>query len=76
MVGLTNASDEILAKIPDVPLLVPGLGAQGGDLAGLAGQERAAPILINVSRGIMFGKDERSYTERAKGYADDIADIL
>ncbi|MEM7145958.1 MAG: orotidine-5'-phosphate decarboxylase [Verrucomicrobiota bacterium] len=76
VVGLTNASGDLLGKVPDVPLLVPGLGAQGGDLAALAGQDRAAPILVNVSRGIMFGEGERSFREKAKDYADRIADIL
>ena len=39
---------------PDVPLLIPGLGAQGGDLAALSGQGRNAPNVVNVSRGVMF----------------------
>jgi orotidine-5'-phosphate decarboxylase len=76
VVGLTNASGELLTKVPDVPLLLPGLGAQGGDLAALAGQDREAPILVNVSRGIMFGDENQSFSERAKDYADRIADIL
>jgi orotidine-5'-phosphate decarboxylase len=76
VVGLTNASGELLGRVPDVPLLLPGLGAQGGDLGALAGQDRGAPILINVSRGIMFGDENRSLSERAKDYADRIADIL
>ena len=76
VVGLTNASAEVLKKIPDVPLLIPGLGAQGGELAGLANEDRKAPMLVNVSRGIMFGDDENTYGERAKRYADNIADIF
>ena len=30
VVGLTNAAPDVLSHIPDVPLLIPGLGAQGG----------------------------------------------
>lgn len=60
VIGLTNAADNVLARTPDVPLLIPGLGAQGGDLAALKGSGRAAPILVNVSRGIMYHNDERS----------------
>ena len=64
VVGLTNAS-EVLPRIPDVPLLIPGLGAQGGDLSVLAGQGRKAPNVVNVSRGVIFpeGKSPREAAE-------------
>jgi orotidine-5'-phosphate decarboxylase len=72
VVGLTNAS-EVLEKMPDSPLLVPGLGAQGGDLAALAAAGRSAPDVINVSRGILYAGDERSYGARAQAWAEKIA---
>jgi orotidine-5'-phosphate decarboxylase len=72
VVGLTNAAD-VLAKIPAAPLLVPGLGAQGGDLASLAAAKRSAPDVINVSRGILYAGDERSFGTRAKDWAGKIA---
>ena len=68
VVGLTNAAG-VLAKIPDAPLLVPGLGAQGGDLASLAAAARSAPDVINVSRGILYADDGSSYGERAISWA-------
>jgi orotidine-5'-phosphate decarboxylase len=68
VVGLTNAAG-VLAKIPDAPLLVPGLGAQGGDLAALAAAARTAPDVINVSRGILYADDGSSYGERATSWA-------
>lgn len=68
VVGLTNAAG-VLAKIPDAPLLVPGLGAQGGDLADLAAAGRSAPDVINVSRGILYAEDGAGYGERAKSWA-------
>jgi orotidine-5'-phosphate decarboxylase len=74
VVGLTNAAPEVLAKIPDAPLLLPGLGAQGGDLELLKNAARSAPIVINVSRGVMFG--EGSSAERAKRFRDQIATAL
>lgn len=76
VVGLTNASSEVLARIPDVPLLIPGLGAQGGDLAALADQERNAPTVINVSRGILYAEPEKSFSQKAQDYANRIADVL
>ncbi len=72
VVGLTNAAD-VLEKMPDAPLLVPGLGAQGGDLASLAAAARHAPDVINVSRGILYAGDEQSFAARAKYWADKIA---
>ncbi|MFV1995210.1 MAG: orotidine-5'-phosphate decarboxylase [Verrucomicrobiales bacterium] len=76
VVGLTNASADVLERITDVPLLLPGLGAQGGDLAALSEQGRRAPLLVNVSRGLMFGQGEESFSARAKQYADRIAKFI
>jgi orotidine-5'-phosphate decarboxylase len=55
-------------------LLLPGLGAQGGDLSQLNGANRKAPLVINVSRGIMIG--EGSVSERAIKYKEQIAEAL
>ncbi len=76
VVGLTNASSEVLEKIPDVPLLIPGLGAQGGDLEALAGENREAPSVINVSRGILYADPELTFAQKAQDYANRIADVL
>ena len=65
VVGLTNA-EEVLPKMPDAPLLIPGLGAQGGSLSALAAAARTAPDVINVSRGILYAKDEMSFGARAE----------
>jgi orotidine-5'-phosphate decarboxylase len=70
--GLTNAGG-LLEKMPDAPLLVPGLGAQGGDLASLAAAGRSAPDVINVSRGILYAADERGFASRAQHWAEKIA---
>lgn len=70
VVGLTNASGDILSRIPDVPLLIPGLGAQGGDVAALRDSQRQAPLLINVSRGILYAEPERSLADKAKAWAE------
>ncbi len=72
VVGLTNAAD-VLAKIPDAPLLIPGLGAQGGDLASLAAAKRSAPVVINVSRGILYAGDELGFGARARHWMEKIA---
>jgi orotidine-5'-phosphate decarboxylase len=74
VVGLTNARPDILEDIPDVPLLLPGLGAQGGDLDLLRDAGRKAPVVINVSRGVMAG--EGTAAERARSFRDRISAAL
>lgn len=75
VVGLTNAAEELLQKIPDVPLLIPGLGAQGGDLQALTAQKRGAPILVNVSRGILYPDSNFTIAQATQHYADQIAKL-
>lgn len=76
VVGLTNADGDVLANLPDVPLLVPGLGAQGGSLNSLAGSGRNAASVINVSRGITYAEGSTDYAGLAKHWADKIAKSL
>ena len=75
VVGLTNAGEDVLAGLPDVPLLIPGLGAQGGDLSALKGSGRTAPNVVNVSRGVLYGK-EGSPADLAARFAVQIAKAL
>jgi orotidine-5'-phosphate decarboxylase len=76
VVGLTNAAQEVLARVPDVPLLVPGLGAQGGEINALAGQQRRAPVLINASRGILFAEPHRSFADKAADFLQQLRPLL
>lgn len=76
VVGLTNADSEVLDRLPDAPLLIPGLGAQGGDVSAMAESGRQAPPLINVSRGILYQNPELSYGEKAALYAQQITVAL
>jgi len=75
VLGLTSAAGPVLEKIHDVPLLIPGLGAQGGDLEALKGQNRNAPSVVNVSRGILYNEPEKSFAEKAQSYANRIAEL-
>ena len=81
VVGATRPGqlEEIRREFPAIPLLIPGIGAQGGDLeatlkAILPLRESAA--LINVSRGILFGSDTISEPqaagERARAFNEKI----
>ena len=74
VVGLTNASDGVRGRVADLPLLMPGLGAQGGDLAALADDQRKAPIVVNVSRGVLYG--EFSHADAARDFKERIEAVL
>ncbi len=76
VVGLTNASGDVLSRVPDVPLLIPGLGAQGGDLSALKNSSRTAPILVNVSRGILYAENDVPFASAAKGWSEKISESL
>ena len=73
VVGLTNASSDVLDRLEDFPLLIPGLGAQGGDLTSLSDSSRKAPDTVNVSRGITYKEMDKSFAQKAKEWADRIA---
>lgn len=76
VMGLTNAGADVLRELPDAPLLIPGFGAQGGDITALAGSRRIAPNVVNVSRGILYKNPELSYAEKAAGFADQIRQAM
>ena len=61
VVGATHPDkfSEIRSLVPDHFLLVPGVGAQGGDLEGVlaAGANDECGLLINSSRGILYAAD-------------------
>lgn len=76
VVGLTSVTNEMLARIPDVPLLIPGLGAQGGDLKILSKIRRASPILVNVSRSLLYGSEDEKIRQRARTYVEVINHAL
>ena len=69
VVGATHPEkfEEIRKIIPDHFLLVPGVGAQGGDLDGLVkyGKNSEIGLLVNSSRGIIFADEGLRYAEAA-----------
>ena len=54
---------------PNMPFLIPGIGAQGGDIASAVrnGQDAAgAGILVNSSRGILYASSSDDYAQAAR----------
>ena len=62
-----------LEKAPGLPMLIPGVGKQGGDLKkSLKNGNTDGISIINVSRSIIFPTDltEKSIRNEAKGYLE------
>jgi orotidine 5'-phosphate decarboxylase subfamily 2 len=78
VVGATYPSElkEVRKIVGDMVLLVPGIGAQGGDLeatlkAGLNSKKQG--LIINSSRGIIFAENPRQEAEKLR---NDINEFL
>ncbi|PKB68113.1 MAG: orotidine-5'-phosphate decarboxylase [SAR202 cluster bacterium Io17-Chloro-G4] len=57
---------------PDMPILIPGVGAQGGDLESavrLGTDNRGRLAVISSSRGIIYASSGRDFAERARAEA-------
>ena len=77
VVGATQpeAIQGIRALVPDRPLLVPGVGAQGGDLetAVVNGQDACGGgILINASRAVLYAAADANFGAAARQVADQL----
>lgn len=73
VVGATKADyiGEIREMCPDTWLLVPGVGAQGGDLQAVlqAGKTENGGLLINASRSIIYAGKGEDFAEKAAAEA-------
>ena len=79
--GATYAGDmaRIRSVAPSVPLLVPGIGAQGGDLravleAGLDGEGRG--LLLSASRSILYAGEGHDFASAARDAAVSLRDSI
>ncbi len=76
VVGATRADHlrQIRQMVPGHFLLVPGVGAQGGDLEMVLreGMNDQGGVLINSSRGIIFASSELDFDQRAAAAALDV----
>jgi orotidine-5'-phosphate decarboxylase len=61
------------AEHPDVPFLVPGVGAQGGSAADVMAANADGPVLVNVGRAIFGASSGRGYALAASRAARAVA---
>ncbi|WP_196895289.1 orotidine-5'-phosphate decarboxylase [Aureivirga marina] len=76
VVGATKASyfEDIRKIVPNHFLLVPGVGAQGGNLQDVCkfGLTEEIGLLINSSRGIIYADNSENFAEGAKQKAEEL----
>lgn len=80
VVGATYPAEieRVRALAPTVPLLIPGVGAQGGDAVATvrAGWRADAPIVVNSSRAICYASAGGDFAEAARRVALATRDTL
>lgn len=65
VVGATNPGDldRVREHAPDIPLLIPGIGTQAGDLHAVARASQSGIVVVNSSRSILYGNDGTNLAE-------------
>ncbi len=85
VVGATYPAEieRVRAVAPTVPLLIPGVGAQGGDAAATvkagwraSGGETTAPIVVNSSRAVLYASHGTDFASAARRVATETRDAL
>jgi len=80
VVGATYPAEieRVRALAPTLPLLIPGVGAQGGDALATvkAGWRADGPIVVNSSRSILYASSGADFAEAARREALRTRDVL
>lgn len=66
----------VRAVATNLPLLVPGVGAQGGDIVAAATAAAGGPFVINSSRGIIFASSDNDFAAAARAAAVALRDRI
>ena len=66
------------AIAPTLPLLIPGVGAQGGDAAATvrAGLRNDGPIIVNSSRAVLYASQGADFAAAARTAAQHTRAVL
>lgn len=81
VVGATYPEElaEVRQIVGDLPILIPGIGAQGGDLEATvrAGRDsKNQGMIINSSRGIIFASSGEDFAEAARAETQKLHDAI
>jgi orotidine-5'-phosphate decarboxylase len=70
---------QVRAIVGDMPLLVPGIGAQGGDVAAVLDNGKTAEgtgLMISSSRAIIYADSGENYVQAARAAALELRDTI
>jgi orotidine-5'-phosphate decarboxylase len=70
---------EVRALIGDMPLLVPGIGAQGGDVEAVVRYGQTADhtgLMINSSRAILYASSGENFAEAARAATHELRETI
>ena len=80
VVGATYPKElaEVRAAVGDMPILVPGIGAQGGDLEASvhAGATAAGGIVVSSSRAVLYAGKDEDFASAARRVAMETRDAI
>ena len=81
VVGGTQTEEiaQIRALAPEMPFLMPGIGAQGGDVeaAVSSGQDQSGRgLVINTSRAVLYASSGDDFASAARSAAEDLRDQI
>lgn len=68
VVGATHPDELVAIRkiIPDSLLLIPGIGAQGGDIDAVIKANGDGPCMINVSRAVIYASQNEDFAQKAR----------
>lgn len=70
---------QVRAAVGDMPLLVPGIGAQGGDVAAVLKHGRSSDgsgLLISSSRAILYASNGEDFAQAARAAAEQLQQAI
>lgn len=81
VVGATYPGElaAVRALVGDLPILVPGVGAQGGDVAAVlrnGKNAQSAGLIISSSRAILYASGGADFADAARGEAQNLRDEI
>ena len=79
VVGATHPNDlkTIRAIATDLPILLPGVGTQGGETSVQNGlDKKGSGILVNASRSILYASSGIDFADAARQSAEDLRQVL
>ena len=81
VVGATHPEElrQVRDLAPDLPFLIPGVGAQGGEAKAVVQNgldHNGGGILVNASRSILYASNGRDFAEAARRAAEELRQAL